>query len=245
MTDPLSLFFIVISVLLLGLAKGGFGGVGAPVALPIMALGVPAELALGALLPILMAMDVVSVTAHRRNADFRAVFYALPGAVIGVLVGAGIIALVSTGFVGFCIGVLAIGFAVMALSGKSPDISHWPDWASSVFGALSGLTSALAHAGGPPIHIYFFARGYPAARFVATSACFMAGVNLIKVIPFIAIGALNKQALTLAAYVAPLAIMATFLGVLLSRVISKTIFKYTVNSLMIIAGAKLISDAVF
>lgn len=244
MTDPFSLFCIITSVLLLGLAKGGFGGVGAPVALPIMALGVPAELALGALLPILMAMDVVSVTAHRRNADLRAVLYALPGALIGVVIGAGIIAVVSPAFVGFSIGVLAIVFAAMALSGKSPDISHWPEWASSIFGGLSGLTSTLAHAGGPPIHIYFMARGYAAARFVATSACFMAGVNLIKVVPFIAIGALDKQALTLAIYIAPLAVIAAFLGVLLSRVLSKTVFKYSVNSLMIIAGVKLISDAV-
>lgn len=245
MFDPLTIFFIVFAVLLLGLAKGGFGGVGAPVALPIMALGVPVDLALGALLPILIAMDVVSVLAHRKNADTSAVLYALPGALIGVVLGAALIAIVSPEFVGFCIGVLAIAFAFMALSGKSPNISHWPNWASSVFGALSGLTSTLAHAGGPPIHIYFMARGYESARFVATSVCFMAGVNLFKVIPFVTIGALDKQALTLAAYVAPLALVAAYLGVLLSRVISKTVFKYTVNTLMIVAGAKLIFDAMF
>ena len=73
----------------------------------------------------------------------------------------------------------------------------------------------------------------------------MAGVNLFKVIPFVTIGALDKQALTLAAYVAPLALVAAYLGVLLSRVISKTVFKYTVNTLMIVAGAKLIFDAMF
>lgn len=237
--------FITVSVLLLGIAKGGFGGVGTPVALPVMALGIPADLALGVLLPLLIAMDVVSVSAHRKNTDVPTVLYALPGAIAGVLLGASVIAIVSPNIVGFCIGVLAILFAIMALTNASPKTDHWPKWTSSLFGGISGLTSTLAHAGGPPIHIYFLSKGYEPKRFVATSASFMAGVNLIKVIPFVAIGALDKSALTLAAYLAPLAVLAALLGVWVSRVISKRLFKIVVNSLLLFAGAKLIFDAFF
>lgn len=239
-----SFLFPAIAVLLLGIAKGGFGGVGAPVALPIMALGVPPELALGALLPLLIAMDGVSVGAHRKNADTQAVLYALPVSMIGVLVGAGLLAVISSDWIGAAIGVLAITFAVMALSGFALRVDGWPRWTNGLFGGLSGLTSTLAHAGGPPIHIYFLSRGYSQHQFVATSALFMAGVNLIKVIPFVLVGTLNREAAVLSLYLVPLALLAAFFGVLLSRRISKNGFKFAVNGLMIVVGIKLIFDAI-
>lgn len=239
----LSYLFVVLAIFILGLAKGGFGGVGAPLALPIMALGVPVELALGALLPILIAMDAVSVGAHRKNADTKAVLYALPASVLGVLLGAAMIASISPHWVGGLIGVLAITFALMSLTGFAPRLDGWPAWTSGLFGGLSGLTSTLAHAGGPPIHIYFLSRGYEHARFVATSALFMAGVNLIKIVPFVVVGALNLEALKLALILSPLAVAAAAFGVWVSRRVSKTTFKYAVNGLMIVAGGKLIVDA--
>ncbi|WP_425038808.1 sulfite exporter TauE/SafE family protein [Primorskyibacter sp. S187A] len=238
----LPILTLAAAILLLGIAKGGFGGVGAPVALPIMALVIPADLALGALLPILLAMDCVSVTAHRRAADSKAVLFALPAAVIGVLAGAALLASVPTDIVGIVIGLLAILFALMALTGFGLNISHWPRWTSGLFGGLSGLTSTLAHAGGPPIHIYFLSRGYAPAQFVATSAMFMAGVNVIKIVPFLVVGALNTQALTLALWLAPLALAAAYLGVWIARILPKPAFKLAVNGLLIVTGVKLIMD---
>jgi len=241
--EHLNLIYIALSILLLGVAKGGFGGVGAPVALPVMALGMPADLALGTLLPLLIAMDLVSVGAHRKNADLKAVTYALPASVIGVIIGAGLIALVTASWIGALIGVLAITFALMALTEFAPRIDTWPAWTNGIFGGVSGLTSTLAHAGGPPIHIYFLSRGYAPAQFVATSALFMAGVNLIKIIPFIVVGALTWEAVRLALFLVPLAFAAAFLGVFVARRMSKAVFKLSVNGLMIVVGVKLIVDA--
>ncbi|MEM9106592.1 MAG: sulfite exporter TauE/SafE family protein [Pseudomonadota bacterium] len=232
------------SVLLLGIAKGGFGGVGTPIALPIMALGIPTELALGALLPLLIAMDIVSVGSHHGNADKKAVLYALPASLVGVVLGASLIAIISADVTGFVIGVLSIIFAFIALSGYTPQIAAWPTWTGSIFGACSGFTSTIAHAGGPPIHIYYLSRGYDHRQFVATSAMFMAGVNLLKVVPFLVVGALDRSALLLSLYLAPLALGAAYLGVLLSRRISRTIFKFAVNGLLLLVGCKLIFDAV-
>ena len=242
--DPTDIAFACLAVGLLGIAKGGFGGVGTPAALPIMALGVDAELALGALLPLLIAMDFVSVSAHRKNADMKAVYFGLPAAVVGVLAGASLIAIISSDLTGGMIGALSILFALIGLTGYLPRIDGWPSWTNSIFAGLSGLTSTIAHAGGPPIHIFYLARGYDTARFVATSAVFMAGMNLIKVIPFIVVGALNTDALWLAVYLAPLAVLSAALGVFVSRRISKRAFSVTVNGLMLLVGAKLIFDAV-
>lgn len=245
MIEPIALFYLGAAIILLGIAKGGFGGVGAPVALPIMSLGVSTELALGALLPILLAMDVINIVAHRKSADRPTIIYALPGTLVGVLIGAAIIAYVSQNFIGGSIGALAIIFALLALSGREFSSAHWPKWIGSIFGGLSGLTSTLAHAGGPPIHIYLLSKNYEPSRFVATSAIYMASVNLIKLVPFIFIGALNLEALKLSLYLAPLAVIAAFLGIYIARILSKKQFKIIVNSLLILAGIKLLLDALF
>ena len=240
---PLDIFFVCLSVFVLGIAKGGFGGVGTPAALPIMALGIPAELALGVLLPLLLAIDVVGVTAHRKNADYQALRFGLPAAIVGTFIGAALIAVISSKLTGGVIGTLSILFAIVALTGYLPRVDSWPAWTNSIFAGLSGLTSALAHAGGPPIHIYYLARGYDTARFVATSNLFMAGLNVAKVVPFIYAGALSGEALRFSLYLIPLAVLAAGVGVLVSRRISKRAFSITVNLAMLVVGAKLLFDA--
>jgi len=54
---------------IIGIAKGGFGGVGTVMAVPVMSPGPPPAAASGVLLPILMLADVVSVFSHRHDAD--------------------------------------------------------------------------------------------------------------------------------------------------------------------------------
>ena len=79
---------------------------------------------------------------------------------------------------------------------------------------------------------------------MATSVIFMASVNLLKVIPFIMIGALDWSVMKIAALLMPVAAVAAYAGFQLSKVLPKKAFKIGVNGLMILAGLKLITDAV-
>src|SRR6185503_11568670 len=82
-TDPLFLATAFAAVLLVGLAKGGFSGIGMA-ATPLLALAVPPLQALAILLPILMVQDVVSIWWYRRDYDGWNLKVMLPGAVVGV-----------------------------------------------------------------------------------------------------------------------------------------------------------------
>ena len=243
MTGP-EILFPLVAILLLGLAKGGFGGVGAPVALPVMSLGLPVEVAIGVLLPVLLTIDVVNVINHRRRADYLTVAILLPGALIGVGLGALMIDVVPGRIVGACVGIIAIVFAVQSLFFAPKPGAGLSRWLALPFGAASGLTSSIAHAGGPPIHIYLLSRGYDQLRFVATSNMVMASVNVLKIAPFFAVGALNAESLRIAAWLLPAAALAAGLGYVVAKVLPKSVFKYAVNGLMIAAGVKLILDAV-
>ena len=69
-------------MLLVGLAKGGFSGIGMA-ATPLLALTVPPLQALAILLPILMMQDVISVWWYRHDWDAWNLKVMLPGAVVG------------------------------------------------------------------------------------------------------------------------------------------------------------------
>src|ERR1041385_2062129 len=81
-SDPAFLAAAFIAVLLLGLAKGGFSGIGMA-ATPLLALTMPPFKALAILLPILMMQDVISVWWSRHRWDPWNVKVMLPGAVVG------------------------------------------------------------------------------------------------------------------------------------------------------------------
>ena len=173
----------------------------------------------------------------------RMLLYTLPAACVGILVGTWLLARVSADMIAAAVGVMAILFALQSLTKFRLSSENWPDWIAACFGAVSGLTSTLAHAGGPPIHAYLMSRLSDPVKFVATSAVFMAAVNLLKLGPFIAIGALDWPAFLTALALAPVAIIATYGGVRLARVLSKKTFAVCVNVLMMAVGIKLVFDA--
>ena len=68
-------------------------------------------------------------------------------------------------------------------------------------------------------------------------------INLLKVGPYLAIGALTFEAMKIALLCLPLVVVATLLGVRVARIISKASFMRIVNFTLLAVGAKLIFDA--
>src|SRR5688500_17423632 len=84
--SPTFYLFAIPAVLLIGLAKGGFSGLGA-LGTPLIALAIDPVRGAAILLPILIVQDVVGVTAFRKSWDAGVLKAMLPGAVAGVALG--------------------------------------------------------------------------------------------------------------------------------------------------------------
>src|SRR5919112_3047075 len=106
-TEPLFYVAATPAVILLGLSKGGFSGVGM-LSLPLMALFISPVQAAAITLPILVVQDVVSVWAFRHSWDRRNVAILLPGALVGVLLGYLLAARVSESAVKLAVGTVGI-----------------------------------------------------------------------------------------------------------------------------------------
>ena len=238
-TDPLFLFVAFFAVLLVGLAKGGFSGIGMA-ATPLLALAVPPLQALAILLPILMAQDVVSIWWYRRDWDGWNLKVMLPGAVLGVGLAWAVGSVVPDNVVRLIIGVIGVTFVLNSWFGKVPPPGR-PSAASGVFwGAGAGFTSTIASAGMPPFSIHVLPQRMEKMRLVGTITLFFAAVNLMRVVPYFALGHLTRDNLMISLALLPLAIAANFLGFWLVLRISTELF-YRISYALIF----LISAAIF
>lgn len=246
MPDLAFFLYAVPAVVLIGLAKGGFSGLGA-LGTPLMALGMDDPVRAAAiLLPILIAQDVVGVAAFRKTWDRHVLSAMLPGAVVGILLGYLLAAKVSSAAVMAVLGAVTILFGAYRLwierGGRIAASSDSPDWVGSLFGVATGFTSQIAHAGGPPFQMWVMPKKLPRDTFVGTSAIFFATVNWIKVPAFLALGEFNRSNLVASAVMLPVAVLASLAGVKLVRRVSMERFYTITYVLMVVAGGKLLWD---
>ncbi len=247
LTDPFFYLVAVPAVILLGLAKGGFSGMGV-IAVPLMALAVSPVLAASITLPILIIQDVVSVTAFRKTWNKAVLLVMLPSAAIGIGLGFALAAFVRPGAVELAVGVIAVVFSLQRLwldraGAPARDIRReLVPWRGVLAGIAAGFTSQLAHAGGPPFQIYVMPKRLPRDVFVGTSAIFFAVVNWMKVPAYWALGQFTPQALSTALVLLPLAIASTWAGVWLVRRVPAERFYQIVYGLLVVVGAKLAWD---
>jgi uncharacterized protein len=113
---PTDLLFYIVAgaaVILVGLAKGGFAGLGAA-AIPLLALVMDPVAAAGMLLPILIVQDAVSVWAFRHSYDARTLLLTLPGAVVGIFMGWYLASVIPADAVRGFVGVIALALAPIA-----------------------------------------------------------------------------------------------------------------------------------
>jgi uncharacterized membrane protein YfcA len=210
-SDPLFLLTAFLAVLLVGLAKGGFSGIGMA-ATPLLALAVPPLQALAILLPILLVQDVVSLWWYRRDWDGWNLKVMLPGAVVGTGLAWAVGSVVSDDVVRLMIGVIGVGFVLNIWFGRVPPPGRPSALSGVICGAGSAFTSTIASAGMPPFAIHVLPQRMEKMKLVGTITIFFAAVNLLRVAPYFALGHLTRDNLVISAALLPLALAFNFLG---------------------------------
>jgi uncharacterized membrane protein YfcA len=243
-TDPLFYAVAIPAVILLGLSKGGFTGVGM-LAMPLIALVISPIHGAAILLPILIVQDAVGVLAYRRDWDRRNIAILLPSTFGGALLGYLFAARVSEEAISFSVGVISILFASYQLI-KRQRLERAPAPARArigtglLCGAMAGFASMVANAGAPLFQVYVIPQRLPKELFVGTGILFFAALNWFKLPLFIALGQLTQSSLLTSAALFPLAIASTWTGVLLVRKVSSERLFTLIYLLLIGIGAKLL-----
>jgi len=242
-TDPLFYAFAVPAVFLMGIGKGGFSGV-ALLAVPLMAFVVPPLQAAAIALPILMAQDVVSVWAFRREFSARNLKLLLPGGLLGLFFGYLLAREVSGAAILLILGVTATLFvAQRAFRGRGETAATQPAaLPAALWGSFSGFTSFIAHAGFPPLQVYLMPQKLAPSVYAGTATIYFAILNYIKFPIYLHLGQINTENLATSAVLAPLAVASTAAGVWLVRRVPIGPFYAIVYALTLVLGLKLMWD---
>jgi uncharacterized protein len=245
-TDPYFYLLAVPVVFLTGMSKGGFGGGFGMLAVPLLSLMIDPRLAAAILLPILCVMDIFSWKNFRGIWDKLNLQILLPGALLGTVAGALTFEMANADMIRFGIGCLSIFFVLHYLWGKhyleqmkqkSPN-----KLAGSFWGAVAGYVSYIAHAGGPPVAIYLLPQHMSKSLLAGTTIVFFALVNLIKLVPYVALGQLDSGAFYTALILTPLAPLGVAAGYYLHKQVSDTFFYWISYGFLFLAGIKLLIE---
>jgi uncharacterized membrane protein YfcA len=232
------------AVTLIGISKAGFGGGAASLATPMVALVLPAREAVGILLPLLILSDIVSVFHYRRDGVFRPLVFAAPGCVAGVMGGSFLFGVVSDTLLQQAIGGICLFFCfIQWLRTKilALEAGLKPNWLNgSIAGTCAGLTSTLAHAGGPPMAMYLLPQNLPPRTYMGTTVLFFAFLNTIKVPPYVFQGLIHSGTLKTTFFLAPFILVGTAIGLWSNRHLSASAFTKIIYALLFVSGLKLL-----
>ncbi|PLK27435.1 sulfite exporter TauE/SafE family protein [Novosphingobium sp. TH158] len=247
LADPYALALAFLAVLVIGMAKGGLSGVGA-LGTPILALALPPAVAAAVLLPVIIVQDVVSVWSFRHDWSRWIVGWMLPGTIAGITLATGFAASVDERWLLLLLGAITLAFGLLRLwverGGRIVAASNSPGWVGTLFGVAAGITSQVAHAGGPPFQMWVTPRRLPHTTYIGTNAVLFALMNWIKVPGYIMLGTLNWETLKAAMLLMPLAVVSTIITLKILRRLDSHRFYTIIYWLMVLLGAKLVWDGI-
>lgn len=236
------------AVIFAGISKGGFGSGAAFASASILALVMDPATALAIMLPLLMVIDLVTLKPFWRKWSWPEARVLVLSAVPGVLLGVVFFGYANPDVLRFLIGLISILFVVWHIIMRAGRIklahSTVPRWLGAAAGALAGFTSFVSHAGGPAAAVYLLARGLDKTAFQATTVLVFGLINLVKLIPYAALGLFTPQTLHIGVMLVPFALVGAWLGVKAHFLVSERAFFGLTYALLMLTGVKLIWDAV-
>lgn len=236
----------MLGVFITGIAKSGFGGGLGVVAVPMMAPFIGAAEAIGILLPMLLFMDILTLRGYRQHLSWQLIKPLLPGMLVGIVLGALLLDVVSDSGVQLIVGLM--GFWVLAqrrwpwLAGKVSADKQPP---ATIMGGMAGLSSTLSHAGGAPVQGYFLLRNLSRDVFLAQVALAVAVMNAVKLVPYGMLGLLNLSFGMITLFLIPVGVLGVWLGRSLSQKLDGDIFFTVMMWLLGCNSIYLVTHAIF
>jgi uncharacterized membrane protein YfcA len=141
----------------------------------------------------LIVTDWLTMAAHWRHWEAPILLRLLAAATVGVVIGSLVVGSVSEVALQRIIAVAMLAFAgyyVLTKTRLSATVAVRSAWPA---GLVGGLSSSLAHLGGPPVFTYLLTTDLSPRRLVATSAALFTVINLLKVPAYVLAGLLDAD----------------------------------------------------
>ena len=237
-------FYLVsaVAIILVGISKSGFGGALGFIAVPAMALFISPFSALAILLPILCCMDLYALWQHWQKWSKEVIRIIVLGGLLGVLFGGLSFLLWDSQSIRLLIGIIAVSFCTYQVTGLSKKFANmkFGSVGGLLLSGVSGFTSCVAHAGGPPLYIYMLPLKLDKRAYTASIVVYFFAVNYSKIIPYTYYGLFSARELLTALIFLPLVPIGGWLGLWLHERVNERWFYRICYFFLFVLGWNLI-----
>ena len=244
--DPIVISVSMAAVMAIGFMKGAFGGGFAIIGIPLLALVMDPIKAGSMLAPLFVAMDLFALRFWRPNTWSKPDLALLvPGLVVGIIAGYVLLEHVDRHIVEILMALTTLYFAYLWLRGKGAGVAQERSQGKAVLaGTASGVTTMVAHSGGPPLAMYLLPLGLSKEVYAGTTSMFFTIGNLLKAGPWIAVGRFEGGLLTLMLICLPAAFFGVWAGWKLHGRLNQQQLYRICYGLLVITAFKLLWDGV-
>jgi uncharacterized membrane protein YfcA len=233
----------VVAVLFVSALSRGLIGFGnALVAMPLLALFAPIQIASPLVGLANLTGIMIILAGNWRSVNLKAAWRLILACLIGIPIGLFFIKTANEKVVRIVLGAILVGYGLYNLiSPRLPylksELFSWP------FGLASGILGGAFNSNGPPIVIYGSLRRWSPGSFRATLQGVFLPTNLMIIVSHALAGLWTRDVLTLYAYSLPLMLLATLIGIRFGKRIPKEQFHRIVYGFLGAMGALLIVRA--
>lgn len=226
-----------------GLAKSGFGGFGLITVL-LMAMILPAKESTGAVLPLLIAADLMAIRGFRDHVDWRELRRLLPSTLIGIVSGWMLMGGIPNAKFGMFLGWMILAMMALVVWQRFDRrilaaVMHH-SVLSGFSGFVAGVSTMMANAGGPAMTFYLLAKKFDKMSFVGTCAWFFFVTNLSKLPLSIELGLISRTSLMLDLALVPVVAAGFLLGKKLLGRVAQGPFEWILMVMAVASAIKLI-----
>lgn len=227
---PLLIALVGAGVFLCGVSKTAMPVLGMLTS-PLLVLALTPTIAAGFVVPILIAGDFIALALYRQHANWQLIRKLVPGVLLGFVITALMFIYLDTSVLSRLVGVIIlVSVATELLRQRSPNDEH-PDTpamtnpaAVLLFGAVTGVTTMAANAGGAALSMYLVRMRVPMLVFMGTSTWFFFVLNSLKVPFVLALGLITPASLVADLWFLPALGLGALAGAFVFRRMSQVLF---------------------
>ncbi|MET3521834.1 sulfite exporter TauE/SafE family protein [Mesorhizobium abyssinicae] len=175
------------AVFLISFMRGAFGGGFAIIGIPVVSLVMDPVTAGGLLAPLFVAMDLVALRYWKPSTWSRPdLALLLPGLVVGIGLGFSLFGVLDHRAISILMAAITLIFVGLWFGGGA-EVTVRPRSTPKAIAAgfTSGVTTMVAHSGGPPLAIYLLPLGLSKQMYAGTTSLFFTVGNAIKAAPWL------------------------------------------------------------
>jgi uncharacterized membrane protein YfcA len=233
-------------VFLISFLRGAFGGGFAIIGIPLLSLVMDPVTAGGLLAPLFVATDLVALRYWKPSTwsrpDLRLL---LPGLVVGVGLGTLLFTMLDHRAIAIVMAAVTLAFVGLWFArGATVTVKPRSTPKAIAAGFASGMTTMVAHSGGPPLAMYLLPLGLSKLVYAGTTSLFFTVGNALKAVPWLLLSRPTGPVWTLMALCLPAIPAGVWLGWRLHGRLDQRQTYRACYGLLVVTALKLLWDGV-